>query len=173
MYLPGELQPHGLPLNLSFFSANRFGLDLRGSDFRCGTVKLPVILADDRAQTVIEVEAHVTHDGYYLATVPVGAGRFAAGIQFGALCDWVQIDEAAFYPVASFSPETPGERCAPIVAPAIYEGMAEEAPDLFRCTPASLMLVPPPAGLHGEPHLLAITFRPLVWRRDEAIRKAA
>jgi len=85
MYLPGELQPHGLPLNLSLFSANRFGLDLRSGDFRCGAVKLPVLLADDRSQTAIEVDAHLTHDGYYLATVPVGAGRFAVGVQFGAL----------------------------------------------------------------------------------------
>ena len=50
-----------------------------------------------------------THDGYYLATIPVGAGRFAAGIQFGALCDWVQIDDAAFYPVAGFNPDRPAD----------------------------------------------------------------
>jgi FMN phosphatase YigB (HAD superfamily) len=174
MYLPGELQPHGLPLNLSFFSANRFGLDLRSGDFRCGTVKLPVILADERSQVAIEVEAHATHDGYYLATVPIGAGRFAAGLQFGALADWVQIDEAAFYPVAGFNQEGPGESRAPLAAPAIHENMAEEAPGLFRCGPASLMLVPPPAGLTGEPHLLAITFRPIV-RRDPQLmlREAA
>lgn len=173
MFLPGELQPHGLPLNLSLFSANRFGLDLRSSDFRCGTAKLPVILADDRSQTVVEIEAHVTHDGYYLATIPVGAGRFAAGVQFGALCDWVQIDEAAFYPVAGFSPESPGEGGAPVAAAAIHEDMEQEGPGLFRCSPASLMLVPPVAGLNREPHLLAITFRPLVWRREDAMRKAA
>jgi hypothetical protein len=35
------------------------------------------------------------------------------------------------------------------------------------------MLLPPPAGLRNELHLLAITFRPLVWRRDDSIRKAA
>src|SRR3546814_2383046 len=34
MYLPGELQAHGLPLNLSLFSVSRLGLDLRSSDFR-------------------------------------------------------------------------------------------------------------------------------------------
>ena len=173
MYLPGELQPHGMPLNLSLFSANRFGLDLRNGDFRTGAVRLPVLLADDSSQTAIEVEAHVTHDGYYLATIPVGAGRFAAGIQFGALCDWVQIDDAAFYPVAGFNPENPAEVRPAIPAPAVREGMAEEAPGLFRCTPASLMLVPPAAGMAAEPHLLAITFRPLVRRAEGTIRKAA
>ena len=173
MYLPGELQPHGLPLNISLFSTNRFGLDLRGGDFRCGSVRLPVILADDRAQTMIELEAHVTHDGYYLATVPVGAGRFAVGVRFGALCDWVQIDEAAFYPVDGFSPESLEERRAPSAAPAIHENMAEEAPGLFRCGPASLMLVPPTVGITREPHLLAITFRPIVRRDAQSMSEAA
>ena len=173
MYLPGELQPHGMPLNLSYFSTNRFRLDLRGGDFNCATVKLPVILADDASQVAIEVEAHATHDGYYLATVPIGAGRFAAGVQFGALADWVQIDEAGLYPVAGFSPELPGERRPPFAAPAIHENMAEEAPGLFRCGPGSLMLVPPPAGRTSEPHLLAITFRPIVRRDTQSMSEAA
>jgi len=51
--------------------------------------------------------------------------------------------------------------------------MEKEAPGLFRCSTESLMLVPPAAGLGGEPHLLAVTFRPLVWRRGEALQKAA
>ena len=173
MYLPGELQPHGLPLNLSLFSANRFGLGLTGADFRGATLKLPVILADNRGQTATAVDAWQTHGGYYLATIPVGAGRFAAGIQLGALCDWAEVDELAFYPVAGFSPEKPSDAASPIAAVAIHEGMTEEAPGLFRCTPGALLLVPPASGLGGEPHLLAITFRPIVRRGEDSLRKAA
>lgn len=173
MYLPGELQPHGLPLNLSLFSANRFGLGLTGGDFRGATLKLPVILADNRDQTATQVEAWQTHGGYYLATIPVGAGRFAAGIQLGAICDWAEIEELAFYPVAGFSPEKPSDAASPISAAAIHEGMSEEAPGLFRCTAGALLLVPPPAGLANEPHLLAITFRPIVRRGEGTLRKAA
>ena len=173
MYLPGELQPHGLPLNLTLFSANRFGLGLTAGDFRGATLKLPVILADDRGQTAIEVDARQTHGGYFLATIPVGAGRFAAGIQLGALCDWAEVDELAFYPVAGFSPEKPGDAAAPVTALPIHEGMKEEAPGLFRCSPAALMLVPPAPGMEREPHLLAITFRPIVRRAEGMIRKAA
>jgi hypothetical protein len=55
----------------------------------------------------------------------------------------------------------------------MHEGMTEEAPGLFRCTPASLLLVPPAAGLGAEPHLLAITFRPIVRRSEGTLRKAA
>jgi len=173
VYLPGELQPHGLPLNLSLFNTNRFALDLRSSDFRSGGLKLPVILADDRSQTVIEVDAWPTHEGYYLAAIPVGAGRFAAGIQFGALCDWVQVEDVSFYPVQGFSPDKPTDSVDPIAAPAVREGMSEEAPGLYRCTPGALMLVPPVAGLGREPHLIALTFRPLVLADRVALKKAA
>jgi hypothetical protein len=52
--------------------------------------------------------------------------------------------------------------------------MTEEAPGLYRCTPGALLLVPPAPGLTAEPHLLSITFRPIV-RRDpqKLLREAA
>jgi hypothetical protein len=173
LYLPGELQPHGLPLNLALFSAVRFSLELRASDFQTGALTLPVIVADDRSQTVIEVEAHVTHDGFYLVTIPVGAGRYAVGIQFGAICDWLQIEEAAFYPVDRFSGKGGQEKAKPIPATAIFEGMQEEASGLYRCTPNALMLAPPTPAISKGQHLLAITFRPIVRRHEDVLRKAA
>jgi FMN phosphatase YigB (HAD superfamily) len=173
MFLPGEIQAHGLPLTLSLFSANRFSLDLRASDFRTGTLKLPVILADDRGQTIVEVDAHATHDGYYLATVPIGAGRFAAGIQFGQVCEWLQIEDASFYPVDGFSSRPGEEPAEPVAAQTLCEGMTEEAPGFYRCAPGALMLAPPPRVANGEPHLLAVVFRPLVARAASALKQAA
>jgi hypothetical protein len=173
LYLPGELQPHGLPLNLALFSAVRFGLNLRASDFQTGAITLPVIVADDRSQTVIEVEAHLTHDGYYQATVPVGAGRYAVGVQFGAICDWLQIEEAAFFPVDRFNPKGGRTRAKPLPAQAIFEGMQEEGDGLYRCSAGALMLAPPDPRTTKSPHLLAITFRPIVRRQQSALRKAA
>lgn len=173
LYFPGELQPHGLPLNLALFSATRFGLELRAGDFRSGALTLPVIVADDRSQTVIEIEAHVTHDGYYLATIPVGAGRYAVGVQFGAVCDWLQIEEAAFYPVDRFAPKVGQTKAKPIAATTIFEGMQEEAAGLYRCSPAALMLAPPIPAIGKAQHLLAITFRPILQRQQGALRKAA
>ncbi len=173
IYLPGELQPHGLPLNLSLFSVQRFGLDLRASDFQVGQVGLPVFLADNRGQTGIRVSAHPTHDGYYLATIPVGAGRFAAGIQLGALCEWVQIDEVGFYPVEGFIAQR-GELAAKMIpAEVVRDGMHEQAPGLFRCDPGALLLAPPAKGIDKKPHLLSIVFRPLVWREAAEMKRAA
>src|SRR6185312_5493627 len=70
IYTPCELQPHGLQLNLALFSAQLFGLDLRSADFRGAEISLPVFLADNDGQVAIQSQANVTHDGYYLATIP-------------------------------------------------------------------------------------------------------
>jgi hypothetical protein len=51
--------------------------------------------------------------------------------------------------------------------------MREEGEGLYRCTGEALMLAPPQPQLAREPHLLAITFRPIVRRRADALRKAA
>lgn len=159
MYLAAEIQPHGLPLNLSLFSANRFGLDLRNSDFQSSSLTLPVMLADARGQVAIEVQAHATHDGFYLATIPVGAGRFSVGVHFGALCDWVEIEECAFHPVAAFSSEARELQLRAVEAQIMYEGMTEEGAGFYRCSAEALLFAPPPAGVTA-PHVLAVVFRP-------------
>lgn len=159
MYLAAEIQPHGLPLNLSLFSANRFGLDLRNADFQSASLTLPVMLADARGQVAIEVQAHATHDGFYLATIPVGAGRFSVGVHFGALCDWVEIEECAFHPVAAFGSEARELQLRSIDAQTIHEGMTEEGAGFYRCSDEALLFAPPPAGI-AAPHVLAVAFRP-------------
>jgi FMN phosphatase YigB (HAD superfamily) len=173
MFLPGEIQPHGLPLTLSLFAVNRLGLELRNADFRAASIALPVMLADARGQTLIDVEAHATHDGYYLATVPVGAGRFAVGVSFGAVCEWLQIDECAFHPVEAFGPN--GRYVAEPAIPAeqIREGMTEDTPGLLRCGPEALLLVPPPATIGPGQYLLALVFRPIGAGAASQLRQAA
>jgi len=173
MYLPGEVERHGLPLALSLAAVGRFGLDLRHNDFHVGALDVPVLLADARGQTMIAGQAFPTHDGYYLLTVPAGTGDFAIGVQLGAVADVVQIDELAFYPVADFS----SFGCKP-AAPAapIYDAMEALAPGLHKAQENGLVFVPPPSTRVDDPMLLAIVFRPVVRRTAAAaalLRKAA
>jgi FMN phosphatase YigB (HAD superfamily) len=173
IYTPCELQPHGLQLNLALFSAQLFGLDLRAADFRGAEISLPVFLADNDGQVAIQSPAHVTHDGYYLATIPVGSGRFAVGVQIGALCEWLQIEEIGFYPVDGFIPKNGAAGARIVPAQVIKEGLHEQAPGLYRCDPDAMLLVPPPRGLGDTPHLLSFAFRPLAFRDQQLLRKAA
>jgi hypothetical protein len=169
MYVPGELQGHGLPLNLSLFSASRFALDLRNSDFEVGGVDVPVILADAHDQTMFAFAARPTADGYYRITVPIGAGVFTAAIQLGSLCEHIQIEEVAFHRVTDFDANAAVKS---ILAPFIPDGMELLAPGLYAAGEHGLIVVPPPSGAK-EPMVLTLIFRPVRWRRPDQARKVA
>ncbi len=165
MYLPGEVQRHGLPLALSLAAVGRFGLDLRHSDFKVGGIDVPLLMADARGQTLVTAQAYPTHDGFYLLTAPAGTGAYALGIQLGAIAEVVQVEEVAFYPVDTFAEF--GCRPAAPAAP-LYDGMELIAPGVHRCRESGLVFVPPPVEASKRPMLLAIAFRPIV-RRDTAV----
>lgn len=173
-YLPGELQRHGLPLNLSIFSTRRFGLDLRKTDFDVGAIKLPVMLMDAASHRQVEIDAHPTTDGYYQALIPVGAGQFTVGAQLGLGHEWVQVEEVSFHYVEEFM--VPKEKEQAIAATPMFDAMEEMSPGLYHCrSEAGFLLVPPPLAAPGKAMLLSLVFRPVVARAASAssLQKAA
>ena len=165
MYLPAELRGRGLPLSLAYFASRRFGLDLRYSDFCDNGIDLPIILADGNDVGTDIVRAHPTQDGYYVAAIPIGDCRYAIGIQFGQLYDWVQVESAEFLPVRHFISDASAKLPPPIEACPSLEGMEQVAPHLLRCDDAhSFMMVPPPQREDETPMMLAVAFRPIAAR---------
>jgi len=169
IYLPGELQRHGMHFNLAMLAARRFGLDLRKSDFQVGAIKLPVLLLSEQGHSAITIDAYPTVEGYYQAQIPVGQGKFSAGIQFGQLFDWVQIEQLCFHKVADLMKETLGGPPA-IPAQPLHDGMTAMDGGLFQCTPAGFTLAQPPA-VKGEALVLNLVFRPIVTRGDAAAKQ--
>lgn len=164
MYLPAELQGEGLSLKLALLASQRFGLALKYADFIDRTIALPVIVADGRNVTTGTVTATPTHDGYYLAPIPIDDCRFSVGLQFGQLFDWLQVESATFMPVKEFLSDTPtaGQELAALPS---LEGMEQTAPHLFRCADEfAFMMVPPPPRQNDEPMMLAVVFRPIAAR---------
>ncbi|CAN5404308.1 hypothetical protein BH10PSE12_BH10PSE12_14640 [soil metagenome] len=173
-YLPGELQRHGLPLNLSIFSTRRFGLDLRKADFDVGAMTLPVLLIDQTSHAQVDINAYPTTDGFYQALVPVGAGQYSVGVQLGQMFDWVQVEEVSFHYVEDYM--KPKDREDAIAAKPLYDAMEEVSPGLYRATSAAgFMLVAPPISAPGLALMLSIVFRPIVSRATAApsVQKAA
>lgn len=164
MFLPGELQPYGLSQQLAMYAATRHQFDLRPADFQADTIVLDGFVADATSQMPLPVEAHATHDGYYQATVPIGAGRFAVGLQVGAIAEWLQIEEAAFHGVGALHNLVAAALTPPIEAEMLCDGMQEMSPGFYRSSEHGLLLVPPPANVK-EPMLLSIVFRPVVRRQ--------
>ena len=173
MYLPGELQRHGLPQLLSLFAASRHQLDLRPADFQAATLTLTGFLADGSGQTIVPIEAHATHDGYFQASIPIGEGRFAAGIALGAIAEWVQIEEAAFHAVGALHDHRQAAVSPPIPAQLMCEGMEEVSAGFYRCQDHALVLAPPPTGRIEGPMLLSFVFRPVVRRTPRLEMKEA
>jgi FMN phosphatase YigB (HAD superfamily) len=174
MYLPGELRRHGLPQMLAMFAATRHQFDLRPADFHADTIQLQGFIADAASQIPLPIEAHATHDGYFQATFPVGAGRYAVGVQLGAIAEWLQIDEAQFHSAAGLHDPVAAAITPAIPAQILCEGMEEQAPGFYQCREDALLLVPPPAGRCKEAMVLSLVFRPVVRRAARlALREAA
>ncbi|GAA0475748.1 hypothetical protein GCM10009096_16820 [Parasphingorhabdus litoris] len=161
IYLPGELQQQGMQALLPLFTGNRFGLDLRQNDFQSGSIKIPVMLADDQEHLQIEIDAYPTSDGYYQALIPVGTGQFNVAIMLGQICDWLQVEEVNFQEIENFMAKKIDDDS--IAAHPIYEAMTENAPGLHRCTRKdAFMMIPPPTISTGETLMLNFVFRPTV-----------
>ncbi|ATY32041.1 HAD family hydrolase [Sphingomonas psychrotolerans] len=165
MYLPAELQGEGMALKLSLLAHKRFGLALKYADFVDQTISLPLIVADGREVSTGNVTATPTHDGYYMAPIPVGDCRFSVGIQFGQLFDYVQVDSAVFMPVDRFLSDKVLPGTEEIEAAPSLEGMTQAAPHLFKCADEySFMMVPPPPRQGDRQMMLAVVFRPIARR---------
>ena len=170
MYLPAELQGEGLALKLSLLAHKRFGLGLKYADFIDQTISLPLIVADGREVSTGNVTATPTHDGYYMAPIPVGDCRFSVGVQFGQLFDYVQIDSVSFMPVDSFLTDKMLGDVEDIEALPSLEGMEQAAPHLFRCADEfAFMMVPPPPRRDDRQMVLAVVFRPIASRETASV----
>ncbi|MCB2059534.1 MAG: HAD family hydrolase [Novosphingobium sp.] len=165
MYLPAELKGHGLGPKLTLFAHKRFGLPFSFGDFSDSRISLPVVFADQDDVAMREVTATATHDGYFLAAIPVGDCRYSAALQFGALFEWLQIDSVRFLPVEDFMSELRSSSDNEIPAEPLLENMEQVAPYLFHCAnETSFMMVHPPRREDDRPLMLAVVFRPLVER---------
>ena len=161
IYLPGELKQRGMEALLPLFTGNRFGLDLRQSDFQSGALKIPVMLADHQENMQVEIDAYPTGDGYYQALIPAGSGQFNIAIMLGQICDWLQVEEVNFHEIDNFMAKKIDDDS--ITAHPVFEAMTENAPGLYRCARQdAFMFIPPPAITTGDSLMLNFVFRPTV-----------
>ncbi|MCW3845685.1 hydrolase [Sphingomonas sp. LB-2] len=167
-FMSAELQSQGLPVSLANFTASRFKLDLRNTDFEVGGIAVPAIFATATDQATADLTAYPTAEGYYRIRVPVGRQRPTVAIQLGRIAEWVQIEEVSFTPVADMKPGM--EQARTFTAKGVTDAMEQGAPGLYRAQPNGLLMVPPPDV--NEPVLLSVVFRPVVPRQLTAELKA-
>lgn len=165
MYLPAELHGEGLAVKLTLLAHKRFGLALKYADFVDRTITLPVLIADGRNVETATITATPTHDGYYIAPIPIDDCRFSIGLQFGRLYEWLQVESAVFMPVDRFLSDRQRSGVEEVEATPTLEGMEQTASHLFRCEDeAAFMMIPPPPRRDARAMMLAVVFRPIVAR---------
>ena len=143
----------------------RFNLGLTFADFNDHGITLPLLVADGRQVVVDTIDATPTHDGYFVAAVPVGAALFTIALRFGKLYDLVEVHSVQFRQVAALlnTPMAPGSDV--VAATPTFEGMDVVAPRIYRCgDPDGFMMVPPPGSGYPRGLVLEVVFRPLAKR---------
>jgi len=165
MYLPAELHGEGLAVKLTLLAHKRFGLALKYADFIDRTITLPVLIADGRTVDTATITATPTHDGYFVAPIPISDCRYAIGLQFGQLYEWLQVESTVFMPVDRFLSERQRAGAEEVATVPTLEGMEQAGPHLFRCEDrAAFMMIPPPKRIDARAMMLAVVFRPIVAR---------
>jgi len=174
MYLPAELKGQGLAPKLTLLASRRFGLPFSFADFADSAISLPVIYADRDELSQARIEARATHDGYYLAAVPIGDCRYSVALQFGAEFEYVQVDSVNAVPVEEFISEKIRENARQEPLLPVPEAMEQVAPGLYRCDDeAGFLMIHPPQRIDDSPMMLAVVFRPVAARRREVVQQAA
>ncbi|MCS7101437.1 MAG: hypothetical protein NZL99_07050, partial [Burkholderiaceae bacterium] len=173
-FASAELSGAGPDVALAHLTRARFGVDLRVADLQDEALQLPAMVARHGAVTRIAVHALPTFEGFYAASIPVGRGEYAVGAQFGAICEWLQLESVRLTPQRRQFEALHRGRELDLTAAAIHEGIAAYEGGLLHCLHEhAFSYFEPPAQAGEEPLVLRIVFRPLVERRRGDANRAA
>lgn len=168
-YLPAELRGQGLSLSLSMFALRRFTPDLRYTDFSDRTLTVPIMVANGADLIQTTCTAHPTHDGYFLAAIPVGDGSLAVGVNFGRLASWLQLHSVTVTRVQAFMDDGDISKERDRADAVVYEAMQRHPGGILQCdSPESFIFVPPEPALAGARSVLSVVFRPLALLQTES-----
>ncbi|MFV0645080.1 MAG: HAD family hydrolase, partial [Sphingomonadaceae bacterium] len=162
MYLPAELCSENIPTRLALFATRRFGLPLTFADYSGAGMDVPVLFVSPDSITRSMVTAYPTHDGYYMAAVPVSGRNNSVALQMGAICTAFQIENATFCPVERIFGTDSEAGSVTADAPFIADGLSEISHGLYSCADdQGLLLFTPPHLPASQPLALLVVFRPL------------
>ncbi len=166
MYLPAELASEDMNTRLSLLAQTRFGLGLSYTDQVSHSLEIPAIYINETDSAQGRIAAVPTHDGYYVARIPIGESGYSVALQFGHVCAWIELAEITRAPLSALKGETISDNASQPLS-GQFDQMAERGPGIFECeSETSLVLVSPPPGQRREPEMIEVVFRPLVLRNQ-------
>lgn len=166
-----ELRHFGIDLVTTIIAQQRFAWDLSMEDLSHRRLRLPIMLSKDGTVSPNTLEARPTYDGFYAATVPIGAGDLEFAIQFGALFTWLQLDSVTLLPIDDMYRKRnvfDRSRAAEIdlLADLVLDKIQAFDDGLLHCSAESAFAFVPARGRCLSPghHVCHVVFRPLAYR---------
>jgi len=169
MYLPAELARTDLSVRLSLFAQARFGLEFTYTDFSEERLPIPAIFLDGGTTSQSVIEAQPSHDGFFVAVLPIGANAMTLALPLGRMYSHIELAAIEAMPVADFLRGDRADTARHHTLAPILDGITEIAPGLLQCdSPEAMLVIEPPAQPASEPMMVAVTFRPTAMRREIA-----
>ncbi len=172
MFLPADLAAEDMNTRLSLLVQQRFGIAMTYDDCSPRTLEISAFHVDAAGNAATTIAARPTHDGYYVARIPLGPKGGGVALQIGAACEWVEIDSITRSPIASLKgthQDQPAQSCTRVQ----YDAMDERAPGIFEClNETALMLIVPDGAVDrlAGPQMIEIAFRPIRHRPGKGAR---
>ncbi len=163
-FVPAELRAEGIAASLSYLTLKRFGMNLCQGDFAQRAIRIPVLLADGCEATQTEVQAVQTHDGWFMAPVPLGTGSYAVGMHVGVAFEWLQVHGVGVVTTEHFMSVGDLANERDISSLIVPENVEQHAGGLMRCAGEDSFLFFPPLGAAGADCVLTFVFRPIALR---------
>ena len=170
MFLPADLAQEDMSTRLALLVQKRFGLGLTYADYAPRSLDVPAYHVGGKDTAVTAIEARPTHDGYYVARIPVSEKADAVALQLGAVCEWVEIASVTQSPMVSLGgtiEDLPTIACGTVR----YDDLHEHSPGIFQCLAdtALIMIVPEAhaAKAYG-PQMIEVALRPLKHRETDS-----
>jgi FMN phosphatase YigB (HAD superfamily) len=140
MFLPAELAQEDMSVRLALMVQQRFAPAFTYSDYAPRRITLRSLHLSAQQQTTGQVEAYHTHNGFYVARIPVTRDGTAVGLQLGADWSFVEIAEVTRSRIGSLVGtliDEVGKPCRNI----IYDAMREHAPGIFECQSKNALMM--------------------------------
>ncbi|MGB3471826.1 MAG: HAD family hydrolase, partial [Erythrobacter sp.] len=166
MFLPADLAREDMSTRLALLTQKRFALGLTYADYTARVIELPAFHVGAAQSAASMVEARPTHEGYYVARIPVSAGGGAVALQIGAVCQWVEVAGITRARLASLQGKLEDEGVSPCNT-VEFDGLHEHAPGVYEClAQTALIMVVPEAAENELPgaQMVEIVFRPILNR---------
>jgi len=168
MFLPAELAQEDMSVRIALLVQQRFDPDFTYADYAARRMVLGTFHLSADQQTAGEIEAYHTHEGYFVARIPLMRDCTAVGLQMGQDFTWVEIAEVTRSRIGSLvgsMVDEVGKPCHGIV----HDAMREHAPGIFEClSENALMMIVPDAETALDipgPEMIEVVFRPLAARQ--------